>query len=341
MRILASFSEGTHFPGHDLVVGASIGIAIFPNDGATAGELVKNADAAMYAAKESGRGRYEFYAERMNVRVMERLALESALQKALRDGEFILYYQPRVAAADGRLVGAEALLRWNYPPRGIVPPGEFIPLLEETGLIMPVGEWVLRTACRQAKAWLDAGLGLRVSVNVSSRQFEGDAFGHLVAAVLLETGLPPELLELELTESLIVQNVDHALELMMQLKRIGVLISIDDFGSGYSSLNYLRQFPLDYLKIDRSFVSNLLSNRKDAAIVEAITVLARNLEIAIVAEGVELPAQADFLRGTRCDELQGYLFGKPVPADALERLLLDAYRADAAGTVELAAPARP
>lgn len=320
-RILAAFQESVHLPGHDLAVGASVGIAIFPADGASAEQLVKNADAAMYAAKEGGRGRYEFYAERMNVRVMERLMLENALQKALRDGEFVLYYQPRVSATDGRIVGVEALLRWNYPPRGIVPPGEFIPVLEDTGLIVPVGEWVLRTACRQAKVWADAGRALRVSVNVSSRQFESEAFERLVAAVLQDSGLPPRLLELELTESLIVRDVDRALDLMSQLKKIGVLISIDDFGSGYSSLNYLRQFPLDFLKIDRSFVSNVVTDRKDAAIVEAITVLARNLEIAVVAEGVELAEQAKFLREAGTDELQGYLFAKPAPAEVLESLL--------------------
>jgi diguanylate cyclase (GGDEF)-like protein len=340
-RILASFNESLRLPGqHDFMIGASIGIAVFPSDGTSAEQLVRNADAAMYAAKESGRGRYEFYAERMNIRVMERLNLESALQKALRDGEFILHYQPRVTAGDGEIVAAEALLRWNYPPRGIIPPGEFIPVLEETGLIVPVGEWVLRTACRQARAWSDAGRAVRVSVNVSSRQFESGVFGELVAAVLRETGLPPRMLELELTESLIVRNVDHALELMNQLKRIGVLLSIDDFGSGYSSLNYLRQFPLDFLKIDRSFVSELVTNKKDAAIVEAIVVLARNLEIAVVAEGVEHSAQADVLRARQCDELQGYLFGKPVTAEALEGVF-DRNRADTGRAGDRIAVARP
>ena len=304
---------------HELAIGATIGIAVYPGDGDSAEALLKNADAAMYSAKEGGRGRHAFYRTAMNQRASQRLSLEVALRKGFRDGEFALYYQPRVDAANRRVVALEALLRWVSPSRGVVPPGEFISVLEDTGMMNIVGEWVLRGACTQVCHWRAEGkVPLRVSVNVSSVQFQNIAFVPMVQRVLRETGAPPALIELELTESLLMANVEQARATIGALKALGLQISIDDFGTGYSSLNYLRQFAVDYLKIDRSFVVDTDSNPRDRAVVVAIIELARALNIAVVAEGVETEQQARFFSEARCDELQGFLFCRPLPVDRLE-----------------------
>jgi diguanylate cyclase (GGDEF)-like protein len=331
-RLIQAMSEPIALGGHEVTATVSIGIALYPRDDATGERLVKSADAAMYRAKELGRNRYAFFTPGMGERVERQFALEAALQRAAKDGEFVLHYQPRLCAASGRVVALEALLRWNHPERGLVSPADFIPLLEETGLIVPVGAWVLREACRQNRAWEEAGLPpMRVSVNLSPRQFRSDALVETVRLALDEAGLPPDRLEVELTETLLVENAENAIGTMERLKAIGVAISIDDFGTGYSSLNYLKRFPIDSLKLDGSFVHDLHTSAKDAAIVDAISALARSLGIGLVAEGVEMAQQADFLRARYCTELQGYLFSRPLPAAAVgEAVRRLGHRADRA-----------
>jgi len=314
-RMSQAVAEPIGLRHHEIAATVSIGIALYPKDDETGERLVTSADTAMYRAKELGRNRYAFFTQEMNDRVASQLLLEAGLQRAVRNDEFVLHYQPRVSAATRRVVGVEALLRWQHPERGLVPPGEFIPVLEESGLIVPVGARVIESACRQNKAWQDAGLPpMRVSVNISSRQFRTGSLEETTREALRASGLEPEWLEVELTESLLVENSEHAVAVMERLKAIGVAISIDDFGTGYSSLGYLKRFPIDSLKIDRS----------DAAIVDAISALAHSLGLGLVAEGVEEAAQAEFLRARYCTEMQGYLFGRPVPpeemADAVRRL---------------------
>ncbi len=325
VRMSQAVAEPIELRHHELAATVSIGIALYPKDDQTGERLVESADTAMYRAKDLGRNRYAFFTQEMNDRVESQLVLEAGLQRAVRNDEFVLHYQPRVAAATRRVVGVEALLRWQHPERGLVPPGEFIPLLEESGLIVPVGARVLESACRQNKAWQDAGLPpMRVSVNISSRQFRTGSLEETVREALRASGLAPEWLEIELTESLLVENSEHAVAVMERLKAIGVAISIDDFGTGYSSLGYLKRFPIDSLKIDRSFVKDLRTSATDAAIVDAISALAHSLGLGLVAEGVEEAGQAEFLRARYCTEMQGYLFGRPVPpeemADAVRRL---------------------
>ena len=325
VRMSQAVAEPVELKHHELAATVSIGIALYPKDDESGERLVKSADTAMYRAKELGRNRYAFFTQEMNERVESQLVLEAGLQRAVRNDEFVLHYQPRVSSATRRVVGVEALLRWQHPERGLVPPGEFIPLLEETGLIVPVGARVLTAACRQNRAWQDAGLPpMRVSVNISSRQFRTGSLEETIREALRASGLAPEWLEIELTESLLVENSEHAVAVMERLKAIGVEISIDDFGTGYSSLGYLKRFPIDSLKIDRSFVKDLRTSATDAAIVDAISALAHSLGLGLVAEGVEEAGQADFLRARYCTEMQGYLFGRPVPpeemADAVRRL---------------------
>jgi diguanylate cyclase (GGDEF)-like protein len=325
VRMTQTVAEPIELRHHELTATVSIGIALYPKDDQSGERLVKSADTAMYRAKDLGRNRYAFFTQEMNDRVESQLVLEAGLQRAVRNDEFVLHYQPRVSAATRRVVGVEALLRWQHPERGLVPPGEFIPLLEESGLIVRVGAQVIAAACRQNKAWQDAGLPpMRVSVNISSRQFRTGSLEETVREALRASGLQPEWLEIELTESLLVENSEHAVAVMERLKEIGVAISIDDFGTGYSSLGYLKRFPIDSLKIDRSFVKDLRTSATDAAIVDAISALAHSLGLGLVAEGVEEAGQADFLRARYCTEMQGYLFGRPVPpqemADAVRRL---------------------
>jgi diguanylate cyclase (GGDEF)-like protein len=325
-RVLEAMAEPLQLQHHEISVTASIGIALYPRDDVVAERLLKSADTAMYRAKELGRNRYAFFAPEMNERVESQMLIEAALRRALKNQEFVLYFQPRVSAASGRATGAEALLRWRHPEWGLVEPGRFIPLLEETGMVVPVGAWVLAEACRHAKAWQDAGLpALRVSVNLSSRQFRSETLFDSVTEALRASRLQPQLLELELTESLLVENVEHAMGVMGKLKAIGTAISIDDFGTGYSSLGCLKRFPIDSLKIDKSFVRDIATSPKDAAIVKAISALARSLGIGLIAEGVEEVWQAEYLRGQQCTEMQGFLFSHPLPHELVVDALSRAY----------------
>ncbi len=321
-RILRAMQEPFQIENHSLVVTVSIGISVYPTDDTATDKLIKNADAAMYQAKKMGRNQYCFYTAEMKSQASEQLVLESALLQALNRDEFVLHYQPRVDTTSGAIIGMEALLRWERPGFGLIPPGSFIPILEERDLIVDVGEWVLRTATRQVRSWVDLGLEpTRVSVNVSSRQFRNDNFVDVVQSSLDDAGIPPEYLELELTESLLLDNSSHAIEIMSRLKAIGVILSIDDFGTGYSSLNYLKMLPIDYLKIDRSFINELDTSLKDAAIVNTITTLANELQISVVAEGVETEQQWELLRDKHCQELQGYYFSRPVEIEAIAEML--------------------
>jgi diguanylate cyclase (GGDEF)-like protein len=320
-RIQEATREPLQLQHHELTASVSIGIAMYPKDDDSGERLVQSADTAMYRAKELGRNRYAFFTPEMNERVESQLLLEAGLRRALQAGEFRLHYQPRVTM-DGHIMGVEALLRWQHPVRGLIEPAEFIAALEETGLIVPVGAWVLREACRQAAAWQAAGLApLRISVNLSSRQFRSENLVDAVADALREATLDAKWLEVELTEGLLMENMDRAMVIMGRLKALGVGILIDDFGTGYSSLGTLKRFPIDGLKIDRAFVRDLTNSRKDAAIVESIAALAQSLGIGLVAEGVEQAYQADFMRARYCTELQGYLYGRPMAAAAVEEVL--------------------
>jgi diguanylate cyclase (GGDEF)-like protein len=321
-RVLDAIAEPVQLDHHEISVTASIGIAMYPKDDVLEERLVKSADTAMYRAKDLGRNRYAFFAPEMNERVEQQMQMEAALRHALKHGEFVLHYQPRVSAVSGRITGLEALLRWQHPQLGLVEPARFVPILEETGLIVPVGEWVLGEACGQAKRWQRPERSpLRVSVNLSSRQFRSEGLLVAVASALRTSGLSATLLELELTESLLMDNVEYALDVLHKLKGLGASISIDDFGTGYSSLGYLKRFPIDSLKIDRSFVRDIGSSAKDAAIVDAICALARSLDIGLVAEGVEHTWQAEYVCARHCTELQGYLFSRPLPAEAVGEAL--------------------
>lgn len=320
-KILESFAYPFHIGGRDLFVTTSIGVSLYPQDHEEVDGLLKSADAAMYRAKDLGRNNYQFFTKELNAQASKRLALETHLRRALERNEFLLHYQPQVDLGTGEIVGMEALIRWQNRELGLVSPADFIPLAEETGLIVPIGEWVLRTACTQNKAWQDAGLpALRISVNLSARQFRDKTLIETVTQALDRTGLAPEYLELELTESLL-QNVDTAEVVLKELHGLGVHLSVDDFGTGYSSLNYLKRFPIDNLKIDRSFIRDVISNADDAAITDAIITMAHTLGIYVVAEGVETREQLAFLHQHRCDLIQGYYFSKPLAAEAFVELL--------------------
>jgi len=313
-QILASLVTPFVLEGREFFVTASVGIALSPQDGSELSQLMKNADTAMYHAKERGKNNFQFYQADMNATALERLELESDLRHALEQKEFVLYYQPQFSGDGKRLTGTEALLRWNHPRRGLVPPGEFIPVLEELGLVVEVGDWVIAEACRQLKLWHQAKVRVpKVSVNISARQFSSGQLGTRIATILMETALPPACLELELTESILMRDVSEAMILLDTLKNLGLSIAVDDFGTGYSSLNYLKQFPIDVLKIDRTFVDGLPEGEQDAQIARAIIAMAHSLNLAVIAEGVETQDQLDFLREHGCDEVQGYLFGRPMP----------------------------
>jgi EAL domain-containing protein (putative c-di-GMP-specific phosphodiesterase class I) len=308
--------------GQELVLTGSAGVAGFPVDGSDAAALIQHAEVAMYRAKELGRNTVQFYMPTMNARARDRMTLESALRAALVHDEFELHYQPQIDLLSGAVVGVEALIRWRHPTLGMIRPDRFINLAEETGLIVPIGAWVLRTACRQNCEWQRAGFGpLRIAVNLSARQFAEPGLVRDIARVLEETGLAATLLELEITESLVMDNVENAIRTMRELKRMGVQLSIDDFGTGYSSLSYLRRFPVDVLKIDRSFVRDIPGSKDDAAMVGIIIELARGLHIRVIAEGVETRAQLEYLRRRGCDEVQGHVYAQAGTGAALEAIL--------------------
>ena len=321
-RVLDAVAQPMQIGEYEFFLGCSMGVSVYPDDGTSAEMLIKHADIAMYRAKEQGRGNWQFYAPTMNEETLVRLSLESELRHALERKQFHLEYQPQVDLASGLVVGMEALLRWEHPQLGRIAPASFIGLAEEMGLIIPIGDWVLRTACQQARDWQRAGHGpLRVAVNLSARQFKQRNLLHSVAAVLMETGLDANYLELELTESMVMHDVEQATAIMGNLKALGVKLSIDDFGTGYSSLAYLRHFPIDVLKIDKSFVNDINHSADDAAIVRAIISLAHSLRLKVIAEGVETAQQLEFLRQHGCDQMQGYLFSRPLQAPAFEALL--------------------
>ncbi|PKO90342.1 MAG: diguanylate cyclase [Betaproteobacteria bacterium HGW-Betaproteobacteria-12] len=321
-KLLASLIQPHLIEGNELHVTLSIGISIFPDDGDGAETLMQNADTAMYYAKASGRNNYQFFKGEMNIRAVQRLFVENNLRRALKQEEFELHYQPMVAIANGRISRVEALLRWRDPHLGMVYPGQFVPIAEECGLIVPIGRWVLREACRQLVAWIDAGLpALPVSVNISAVEFRHRNFVDGVAGILEETGLPPALLELELTESILMHEVEASARVLEKLKAMGVQLAIDDFGTGYSSLSYLNRFPIDTLKIDQSFVRDMATNRDDAAIVGAVIDMGRNLRQRVVAEGVETREQLALLCRQECEEGQGFLFSYPLPPAEFALLL--------------------
>ena len=322
-QLLASITEPYHIGVHELHITASIGISICPEDGRDTETIIKHAEAAMYQAKAQGRNNYQFFMPRINERAIRRFALEGSLRRAVAREEPILHYQPKLRIADRKVIGAEALIRWHDHRNGPVSPSQFIPIAEESGLIIPIGEWVLRQACRQSRAWQDAGYQpIPIAVNVSAVQFREKNFLGMVERVLEETGLEPHYLELELTESVTMQDLELTIPLLEALKRMGVGLSIDDFGTGYSSLSYLKRFPIDTLKIDRSFVQDIANRPDDAAIICAIISMAKSLKQRVIAEGVETAAQFEFLRNHGCDEIQGYFFSAPLAANEFEQKIL-------------------
>jgi diguanylate cyclase (GGDEF)-like protein len=333
-RIIAKIAEPINVDGHELLVTCSAGVSLYPQDGPDVETLLRNADAAMYRAKDRGRNNFQFYTAEMNQQVNERLKMENGLRRALERKELELYYQPRIDVRTGAAVGCEALLRWNHPERGLLLPERFIALAEETGLIVPIGEWVLRTACARARTWQKRkSPPVSVSVNLSSRQFKQEALAAAVAAALKESGLDPRLLEMELTESLVMHDTDAAIQVLTRLREIGVELSVDDFGTGYSSLSYLTRLPISALKIDQSFVHDV--GERDAPdegiVAQAIISLGHNLKLKVVGEGVETDAQFEFLKRHGCDEVQGFRFGKPVPAGEFERFLSGSAKPDCGG----------
>jgi len=313
-RVLEALSRPFLQDDMNFSIGCSIGVAMYPGDGNTLDELIKQADTAMYEVKGAGRGHIRFYRPQMNVDMLSRMKLETALRQAIERQAFHLHYQPQLHLTSGRLIGAEALIRWSDPERGAVSPGQFIPLAEESGLIVQIGAWVLAEAVRQATTWWRAGRPLQVSINVSALQFRQPDFVERVAQVLARFGLPPALLELELTESILVQDADEVLQRLRALAALGVHLAIDDFGTGYSSLAYLKKFPISKLKIDQSFVRGLPGDDSDVAIVAAMIGLARALKLSVIAEGVETEEQRAALQQLGCDEYQGFLFSPGVPA---------------------------
>jgi diguanylate cyclase (GGDEF)-like protein len=329
-RLVATLSEPITVQGTEVFVGGSIGVAVYPQDGADIDTLLKNADTAMYWAKEAGRGNFQFYDRAMGAQAMDRLMLESSLRRAIERDEFVLHYQPRVNVLTGAVVGAEALIRWQHPERGLLPPAQFIPLVENAGLEVAVGEWVIRAACRQIAGWIDAGLGaIPVAVNLASTHLSEASLPRLVARSLAEHRLPTGCLEVEVTESILLADSERSAAVANELDAMGVRLSIDDFGTGYSSLSYLKRLPIHSLKIDRSFVRDLVTDPDDEAIVSAIIALAHSLKLKVVAEGVETREQLAFLRSRGCDEYQGFLTSRAVDPQEFLRVLRESAPASA------------
>ena len=329
-RIHAALNRSFLLDGHHMHVTMSLGIALYPEDGLTVESLMKHADIAMYAAKEQGKNNYQFFTSAMKAELTNKMRMENALRRALERKQFVLQYQPQVQIETGRIIGMEALIRWLHPELGTVPPSIFIPLAEETGLIVEIGEWALYEACQQNKRWQLMGYpALKIGVNLSARQFMHDKLVDMVAQVLNDTGLDPQYLDLEITESIAMQDGDFVIKKLQELRRLGIQISIDDFGTGYSSLSYIKKFPINTLKIAQPFVSDITESPDDAAIVSAIIAMAHGLNMNVIAEGVETDYQRAFLRKLRCDEMQGFLYSKPLSADTFTKLLKN--RAKTAG----------
>jgi diguanylate cyclase (GGDEF)-like protein len=321
-RMLEAVARPHFIDHHDLHLTASIGVSVYPDDGLDADTLIKNADTAMYQAKENGRRNIQFFKPAMNVRAVERQFIEEGLRRALERREFALHYQPKVNLTTGAITGAEALLRWTHPTRGPVSPADFIPVAEDCGLILPIGAWVLREACAQARAWMDAGLPVTsMAVNVSAMEFRDKNFLDGLFAILAETGLDPRALELELTESVLMKHAASTATILRTLRKSGIRVAVDDFGTGYSSLSYLQKFPVDAVKIDQSFVRQISTAGEDTTIVKAVIGMARGLKLRVIAEGVEKLEEAAFLRAYRCEEAQGYYFSRPVPPQQFVMLL--------------------
>jgi diguanylate cyclase (GGDEF)-like protein/PAS domain S-box-containing protein len=321
-RMLGTVAEPHSIDQHDLHVTTSIGIGIYPDDGCDAETLIKSADTAMYQAKESGRHGYQFFESAMNDRAVERHSIEEGLRRALERNEFALHYQPKIHFGTGAIIGAEALLRWMHPTRGWVSPAHFIPIAEDCGVILAIGSWVLRQACTQAQAWVDAGLpAATMAVNISAKEFRQKNFLSGLVAILHETRLDPSALELELTESVLMKHAESAATILQSVRERGVQVAVDDFGTGYSSLSYLQKFPVDALKIDQSFVGRIATAGDEASIVRAVISMAHSLRLRVIAEGVETVEQLEFLKARECDEAQGYYFSRPVPPEQFARLL--------------------
>ncbi len=319
---------GSHRAGkHELHVTASMGIAMYPDDGGDADTLIKNADTAMFHAKDNGRNNFQFFTQEMNARVVERHALEGNLRAALVRGEFVLHYQPKVDLATGLMIGAEALLRWRHPERGLMAPQRFVPVAEDSGLIVPIGQWVLGEACRQAREWQGAGLAaVPVAVNISAIEFRSKGFVDAVGRILRDAGLNPRFLELELTESVLMESMAATASVLHELKAMGLRVAVDDFGTGYSSLSYLTQLPIDALKVDQSFVREITSARDGSAIIAAVISMGKSLKHRVIAEGVETPEQLAFLQAQHCEEGQGFHFSRPLHAREFTRLLTGVVR---------------
>jgi EAL domain-containing protein (putative c-di-GMP-specific phosphodiesterase class I)/uncharacterized protein YlxP (DUF503 family) len=333
-NLLQAVAQPYSIGEHDLHVTTSIGVSIYSDDGMDADTLIKNADTAMYQAKEDGRQTFKLFTPEMNARAVERQSIEEGLRRALERNEFRLHYQPKVNLRTGAITGAEALLRWAHPTRGLLPPNDFIPIAEASGLILPIGHWVLRQACIQAREWADDGLPeMTMAVNVSAMEFRDEKFLSGVMRILAEAGLTPRLLELELTETVLMKHAESTTSILQALKKAGVKIAVDDFGTGYSSLSYLRRFPIDALKIDQSFVTEIAIAGDERVIVTAVIAMARSLGLRVIAEGVETREELLLLRNLQCDEAQGYYFSKPVTSQQFSSLARSSRSAEEHGSL--------